>query len=317
MAKFMAAAIAAACVILSWAVAVAKEPFIAPKTLDELDGRIAATIRDSKVVGVQVALVDREGASWAAAYGHLDKEKTRPATNEAIFRAGSISKSFTGVLAQMLVEDGALDLNARLADAVPAIAFQNKWEATDPVRLVHLAEHTSGWDDIHFSEYRSFAPDITLLEGLAVNPKSRTSRWRPGRYGSYCNAGPSALAAAMEAATGRRYENLIDERIFAPLGIARASFLLTPDVAGDLSKSYAPLGEEEPYTHIGMRPAGSLNISASELAKFVAFLIRRGEAGGVQLGAGRRCAHRNSDDVARGPRRPEARLRTGRLRLQH
>lgn len=263
--------------------AAAAVPFEAPTTVEALDARIDATLKGSPVVGVQVALVDRSGAVWAKAYGHLDIERSRPARNASIFRAGSISKSVTGVLAQMLVEDGALDLNARLIEAVPAIAFQNKWEASDPVRLVHLAEHTTGWDDIHFSEYKSFAPGITLIAGLGVNPKSRTARWRPGRYASYCNAGPSALAAAIEAATGRSFEALVDERIFGPLAIEKASFQLTDEIAADLSRSYTPAGAEEPYTHIAMRPAGSLNISAIELAKFVAFLIRRGEAGGIAL----------------------------------
>ena len=136
-------------------------------------------------------------------------------------------------------EDGVLDLNAKLKDVVPEIEFTNKWEATDPIRLVHLSEHTTGWDDIQFSEYRDFGPDVTPLEGLAANPVSRTSRWRPGRYASYCNSGPVALAAAIEKMTGEKYEDLVDERIFAPLGIEGASFLLTDDVKGRISKSYS------------------------------------------------------------------------------
>jgi len=270
-------------VFLSTACAEEKEEQKAPASLEELDQRIAEVVAKGSPVGLEVALVDASGVIWSNGYGYLDKEKTRPVETTTAFRAGSISKSFTGLLAEMLSEEGVLDLNAKLKDVVPEIEFTNKWEATDPVRLVHLSEHTTGWDDIQFSEYRDFGPDVTPLEGLAANPVSRTSRWRPGRYASYCNSGPVALAAAIEKMTGEKYEDLVDERIFAPLGIEGASFLLTDDVKGRISKSYSSKLLEEPYVHIGLRASGSLNISASELGKFVAFLIRRGEVNGEQL----------------------------------
>ncbi len=280
--RIIAAAFAAAFLAVQ-ASAEDEAEFAPPRTLEELDARIAEEVAESGVIGLQVAMVDKTGATWAKSYGWLDKEKTRPAANEAIFRAGSISKSVTGALAQILVEDGVLDLNARLHDAVPEIRFDNKWEATDPVRLVHLSEHTTGWDDIQFSEYRGVAPEISLVDGLAINPKARVNRWKPGLYAVYNNAGPAALAAAMERVTGDAYDAMVDERIFAPLGIERASFFLNDEIAANMSKSYSASGIEEPYVHIAMRPSGSLNISASELAKFVAFLIRRGEANGVQI----------------------------------
>lgn len=283
MLKQLAAALAAVLTVAVARADEAKEKFVAPQTIEELDQRIAEALKDTAVIGVEVALVDRNGASWAKGYGYLDKEKTRPVENDSIFRAGSISKSFTGALALMLVEDGILDLNATLREAAPAVEFKNKWEDTDPVRLVDLSEHTSGWDDIQFSEYRDFGPNVTPIEGLAANPISRTSRWRPGRYASYCNAGPVALAIAIENATGRKFEDLVDERIFRPLGINEASFFLTEAVAAKISKSYSDKGVEEPYLHIGLRPSGSLNISASELAKFVALMIRRGEMNGTPL----------------------------------
>lgn len=288
--RFFAAASAIAGVIASvGGVAVAAGPaadkpaFVAPQTLEELDARLAEALDGSAVVGMQVALVDARGATWAKSYGHLDKERARPVENDSLFRAGSISKSFTGVLARMLVEDGALDLNERLADAAPEIAFTNRWEATDPVLLVDLAEHTTGWDDIQFSEYRDFGPDATIADGLAFNPKSRTARWRPGRYASYNNAGPAILGHVMEKKTGQSFDALAQARIFDPLGMETASFRLTDAVAAKLSKSYSDKGVEEPFVHIGMPPSGSLNTSARELAAFVALLINRGEAAGAQL----------------------------------
>ena len=51
----------------------------------------------------------------------------------------------------VLLEEGdAANLSdaAAVADAAPEVAFDNPWESTQPLRLVHLVEHTSGWPDI-------------------------------------------------------------------------------------------------------------------------------------------------------------------------
>ncbi len=45
-----------------------------------------------------------------------------------------------------------MSLDDKLSDLAPEIEFENEWESTDPVRIVHLLEHTTGWDDIHLPE---------------------------------------------------------------------------------------------------------------------------------------------------------------------
>lgn len=57
----------------------------------------------------------------------------------------------------------------------------------------------AGFDDLAIHEYVSRSPNITLEEGLAINPASRTVRWRPVRWrpgmcSSYSNAGPPVAA---------------------------------------------------------------------------------------------------------------------------
>ena len=58
----------------------------------------------------------------------------------------------------------------------------NPWEVNDPVRVIHLLQHTAGFDDMHFNETYVVdgAPDRPLEEVLLRNPASRRVRWRPG-----------------------------------------------------------------------------------------------------------------------------------------
>jgi len=124
-----------------------------PKTLEELDARLAETFKLVGAPGASIAVIENNQIVLARGYGVSDVAKQTPVTPETVFRAGSISKTFVGVAAMMLVEEGKLDLEAKFADLAPEIAFTNQWEETDPVRVMHLMEHTTGFDDIRFRHY--------------------------------------------------------------------------------------------------------------------------------------------------------------------
>src|SRR6185503_20059012 len=138
-----------------------------PKSVDELDQRIAKAISDSHVPGGSVAIVEGGKVVFSKAYGVSDTKTKTPVTPATLFRAGSISKSIVGIAVMMIVEEGKLDLNAKLADLAPDIRFDNPWEATDPVRIVHLLEHTTGFNDISFHHY-ALQGDLPLSQAVQL-----------------------------------------------------------------------------------------------------------------------------------------------------
>ncbi len=151
------------------------------------------------------------------------------------------------------------------------------------MRLVHLLEHTAGFDDIGLREYAHNEPDpVTLRDGLAYHPRSRICRWRPGRHYSYANSGPAVAAYVVEKIAGRPYEDFVQERIFAPVGMTTATFFEPPDDL--LAKGYESDGATEGYYwHILMRPSGAVNASSREMAAFVRLLLNRGSLDGLRL----------------------------------
>jgi len=52
------------------------------------------------------------------------------------------------LLVLMLEQEGRLTLDDPVWAHAPELAFRNKWEDTDPIRIVHLLEHATGWDDL-------------------------------------------------------------------------------------------------------------------------------------------------------------------------
>lgn len=256
----------------------------APRTHEELTAAFDEALASSPVPGAQIVLIEDGEVSLSYTYGVSNREDGTPVTEDTVFRAGSISKSFVGVAVMMAVEEGLLTLDTPIAEATPDISFINPWESTDPITIAHVLEHTTGFYDIINREYLINDPDITIVEGMAVNPGDRNSRWRPGTYPSYANEGPPIAAHALELLRGRDYDSILRDTVLRPIGMRVANLELTPAVERRLSRSYAPNIEGPfPYYHTLMRPSGALNTSAMELSQFVRMLIGRGEVDGVRL----------------------------------
>lgn len=257
----------------------------APRTTAELRQQIEKVLKDTRTPGAGVAIVKRDGPEWVAGIGLADVAAKKPVTPDTLFRIGSVSKGFVSLSVLKLQQEGKLSLQDTLRSRAPDLEFTNPWEASDPIRIVNLLEHTTGWDDMALRDY-AFNPatELTLKEGLAYDPQTRASRWKPGTRFSYANSGPPAAAYVIEKITGQRFEDYVEQNWFKPLGMNTASYFDTPEVQSRLTKLYHKDGKTPfPYWHILLRPAGSINASAKEMANYVQFYLNRGSFGGVQL----------------------------------
>lgn len=269
--------------IIAFPVSGAQRSEKAPKSIEELKHEIENIIREQNIPGATIALISKGDIIWASGVGKSDVAAGKDVEAKTIFRWGSISKSFTSVAMLMLVERGLINLDDKIRDIAPEIEFQNRWELTHPVRIVHCLEHTTGFDDLHYKELAVNDPKITLADGLVINPNSRLSRWKPGTYMSYCNVGPAIAAYILEKVTGMSFEEFIHENIFNPLGMKTASFFY-PREKDLMSKGYEDDGiTEAMYDHIFARCAGSLNSSSEEMACFVQMLLNHGTFKGKKL----------------------------------
>jgi len=265
--------------VAAWvpAVRAAEEDEPVPQSLEEMQQKIQAVLEETKTPGVALALVNRDGTEWAGGIGLADVATGRPATADTLFRIGSVSKMFVALAVLQLVEEGRLSLEDTAASRAPDVAFTNPWEATDPVRVVHLLEHTSGFDDLSMREYADGRePPISLADALALRPASRVSRWRPGTRHAYCNAGPAFAARIVENVTGATFEQWVRQRLFLPLRMERATYLRPSDPSSLATLYYADGTTPQPYWNFCVRPAGSINASAAEMVNLVRLLLNRG-----------------------------------------
>jgi len=250
-------------------------------SLAELDGAVAKVLADARIPGAALIVIEDQRVVFRRNYGVVDLSTRAPVVDETVFRAGSISKSFTAIGAMTLVEEGRLSLDDEVATFLPDLAIQNRWRESDPVRLVHLLEHTAGLNDIGFRHYLIEGRDVPLSEAVNLYGPYK-SRWRPGTRTSYSNAGPIIAGRVIETVSGERFQDFMTRRLTTPLGMTSASWTLTPKIAGRLSRSYRASDlTEERFMDIPGRPSGSLNLTASDLSRLPLLMLGRGTLDGV------------------------------------
>lgn len=252
------------------------------QSIPELRQQLEKILADTHTPGVSVAIVHRDGPEWIAGLGKSDVASNHSTGPDTLFRIGSTSKAFASLSILKLAAEGKLSLQDPVHNLIPEIWFENRWEATDPVRVVDLLEHTTGWDDMHMAEYAKDAKGMTLRQGLDFYQRSRVSRWRPGSRMSYCNSGPSVAAYIVEKITGQRFEDYVTANFFLPIGMKTATYFEQPSPR--LTTLYHDDGKTPfPYWNILERPAGAINASANDMAAYVQFYLNRGAVGGVQV----------------------------------
>ncbi|HEV2490630.1 MAG TPA: serine hydrolase domain-containing protein [Candidatus Acidoferrales bacterium] len=276
-----------ACLLAAGCAAPPSQPAVAePKTIEDLQKSIQAILTREHVPAAGVAMVAKDHVIWAGGIGKADISVDRNATADTMFRVGSISKSFVALALLHLVEQGKLDLNSRLHDVAPEIPFRNPWEASDPVRVADVLEHTAGFDDMHPAGAYNISdpPDIPLLTVLQRASNSLVSRWPPAERMAYSNEDYGIAGYLIEKITGEPYDKYVHDTVLAPLGMSQSGFQLTDAIRGRLAQGY----EGDPpravaYHNIYLSPAGDLKSSPAEMARLVQMFLNRGKIGDAQL----------------------------------
>jgi CubicO group peptidase (beta-lactamase class C family) len=257
-----------------------------PANIDELKSAIAAILKKYNVPGVGIALVTKDQVLWTGGVGKADIATNRDVTGDTMFRVGSITKGFVALSALQLAEHGKLSLDAKVADVASEIPVVNPWEATNPVTLAQLLEHTAGFNDFSLAEFYDFdsSPDSPrpLLWVLTHFRGPEHVRWQPGTRMSYSNPGYGLAGYIIEKFAGMPLEDYIAQNILRPLGMTRSDMRLTRAVKNTLAQGYDD-GSPVPYFPIYLRPAAELKSSPNEMARFVRMMLNRGKLDGVKI----------------------------------
>ena len=107
-----------------------------------LERFIEHEMADKALPALSIALVDDQRTMWARGFGFTDAARRVEATDETVYRVGSVSKLFTDIAVMQLVERGEVDLDAPVARYLPDFRPRNPFGGDLTVR--QLMTHRSG-----------------------------------------------------------------------------------------------------------------------------------------------------------------------------
>ena len=244
-------------------------------------------INNSKHIGVSIAIVNKDSIIWAGGFGKYDNKQNKPVNDNTVFRLGSVTKSFTALAIMKLVEENKVSLNTRVIDILPEIKIENKWEITNPVTIENLLEHTSGFDDMHFSAFVNVNHEVlSPFEQIKKYQKSFVSRWEPSTRFSYSNANYAMLGYIIYKLTGIQYEEYVRQNILLPLGMIHTVFehkINTDNYASGYVLDNDELIEIDPLLQLVGNASGGISSTSEDMTKFLQFWLNKGRVGTQQI----------------------------------
>ncbi|WP_440225291.1 serine hydrolase domain-containing protein [Dokdonella sp. MW10] len=252
-----------------------------------LEPSITRELETQGLQGSVWSLVSPDGVSTGAA-GVRDARSGSPMHATDKVQVGSIAKTVLAVGVLRLVTEGRLALDAPVASMLPELAFDNAWQATDPVRVRHLLDHTAGLDDARLSQVFSRQVDAgTPLRETLADVLPLVARHRPGTRASYSNTSYVVLGMLIERVTGTRYEAWLDDNVLAPIGMHDSTFAFAKQEGeradARLAMGHFEKGVAQAAVPTRLRPAAQFTTTAADMARFARFLLEGRAPGGETL----------------------------------
>ena len=232
-------------------------------------------ITAEEVVGAGVSIIKGEKVLLADGFGTRNSLTGEKVDGQTVFRLGSLSKGFAGILASDLKGEGKLTWEDRVTDCIPEFELGDR-ENTKNITLAHLLSHTSGAPYHSFTNLVEAGLSLNEIAGrfAEVQPISK-----PGEMYSYQNALFALSGEMMERVTAQDITTSLKERFFNPLEMCSTTMDFdalkkTENKAKPHVKSrYGWKSGELTNSYFNAVVAGGINSNAEDMAKWMQLLL--------------------------------------------
>ena len=234
----------------------------------EMEALAEQFVRQKKIPGMAVALVQNGKVLSARGYGVTSTGKPQPIRPDTVFRLASLSKAFAATLTGILVEEQALSWDTPISKQLPAFKLKD-FQASQKLTVSDILSHQVGLGkNTYDRDLEGNVPYPLLAERLSNAPMACT----PGDCYGYQNIAYSLIGDMVFAVTGDFYSHQVEKKIFIPLGMQHATFgrdalmanasWAKPHVFS--GKSWVATVPNENYYHVP--PAAGVNASIQDMA---------------------------------------------------
>ncbi len=252
-----------------------------------LDPYIAQAIKDWRVPGLAIVVVKDDSVVFIKGYGVRELGKPDPVTVHTRFGNMSTTKAFTAMLVAMLADSGPLSLDDPVQKYEPAVLFADPY-VTREITVRDLLTHRVGFGDPDYLWGSSGLDFATIAHRLRFVPTQTSFRSR-FQYNNvtYALAGDVAARAA-----GTTWQSLLHSRILGPLGMSETVADAGELKAAGITDVTSPHGIVRDTVRVlpaaldgidDIAPAGAIFSTATDMAKWLRFLLDSGRVAGRRL----------------------------------
>jgi CubicO group peptidase (beta-lactamase class C family) len=240
----------------------------------QLDDKIMQLMKDASVTGMAVSIYNDGKPVYHKVFGYKNSETKDPLQTNTNFYGASLSKAVFAVLVMKLVEEKVINLDTPLQNYLPKPVYEygkgTSWNQ----------DYTSLTEDIHYKK-------ITARHCLSHSSGFANWRWdepdqklhvhfEPGSQYSYSGEGLCYLQFVIENLTGKSLNQLMQEKLFGPLGMRHSSYTWESQFEQNYCFGHNQVGKAYPKDKDNApRAASTLETTPDDYSKFVAAVLQK------------------------------------------
>ena len=179
---------------------------------------------ENDIPGSALAIVSREGIMQLETWGVRKVIARDPVNSDSVFRIASMSKTFAGTVAGLLVNQNLQGWDMRINGLFPNMGL-GEGISSEAITLKHIVSQTTG---LMPHSYSNMLDDGVIYQKIKEKFHQIPTVCSPGQCYSYQNVVFSLVADVVEESTGDSYEKYLHQQIFKPLGMTTASVGMEP-----------------------------------------------------------------------------------------
>ena len=251
---------------------------IAQKSQEKkLDAMIVQGMKDWKVPGLATIVVKDGKVAFQKTYGVKNLETKEPVDEHTLFNMASTTKAIVAIAMGMLVDDGKLNWDDRVTDYVPYFKLSDSYSTAD-ARVKDLLTHNLGIGN---------ADALWTLDSLSTKETIERFQFAKSTYPlrggfTYQNIMYAVAGEVIAAASGKPWNEFVEERVFKPLEMTRTQaiavdiFKVGNYVTPYLNDSEDGMVQVDYGFSDQIGPAGMICSTAHDISNYLTFLVNDG-----------------------------------------
>jgi CubicO group peptidase (beta-lactamase class C family) len=250
-------------------------------------------VKDHVIAGSVTLVAGPKEILHLEADGYCNLDTKTAMDVDQVFWIASMSKPICGAAIMILVDEDRIKLDDPVSKYIPEAKDLKLADGTPVVITIkHLLTHTSGLSEVGYKESndkKTIAEIIPLYMSQKVN-------FVPGSKWVYCQSGINTASRIVEIASGMKYDEFLEKKIFKPLGMDDTTFYLSQTQNDRLARAYKfekdkvtqvsnfLLNNRNPMSRDRLPMAnGGLYSTAKDYLKFCQMLLNDGELNGTRV----------------------------------